>query len=374
MLKRLAIGLFVLALFLMILGLEQTHAGIISYKGQLSAWTIQNRSQGGWQSSSGIRYIPEIGIKQDLKEGSFIDIEVSANAVAFSNSEESESQVDLKLYRAKIRLATPKTETRLGLQQINFGPARLLRPLKWFDRLDPNDPLQLTEGVYGLRFRYYAENNANLWLWILTGSDQLKGYEVLPTVEEKPEYGGRVQVPLGGGEIAATLHSREVDGGKYFLPQYSESRYALDGQWDIGIGIWFEFVIQHSDLDILLEKWTKTASLGIDYTIGVGSGVYFVLEHMAIAPSSNIFSWEEPVGISAFLVSYPLSLLDSLSLIGFYAWDEEYHHVTFAWQRNYDRFGINLALFHSPDRDDAGSTQSAGMAGYGARLMIVFDH
>jgi len=51
------------------------------------------------------------------------------------------------------------------LQKINFGSATLFRLLMWFDRIDPRDPLKLTDGVYGLLLRYYFHNNTNIWLW-----------------------------------------------------------------------------------------------------------------------------------------------------------------------------------------------------------------
>ena len=57
-----------------------------------------------------------------------------------------------------------------GLQKINFGSATMLRPLMWFDQVDPRDPLQLTDGVWGVLGRYYFLNNANIWLWGLYGN------------------------------------------------------------------------------------------------------------------------------------------------------------------------------------------------------------
>ena len=71
-----------------------------------------------------------------------------------------------------------------GLQKINFGSAVLLRPLMWFDSLDPRDPLQLTDGVYAVLLRYYFPNNANLWAWALYGNDSPKGWESAATAED----------------------------------------------------------------------------------------------------------------------------------------------------------------------------------------------
>ena len=76
----------------------------------------------------------------------------------------------------------------------------LLRPLMWFDRIDPNDPLQLTEGVYGLLLKYTFLNNANIWLWGLYGNDDPKGWEAVPTQRKSAEYGGRLQAPFLSGE------------------------------------------------------------------------------------------------------------------------------------------------------------------------------
>ena len=91
---------------------------------------------------------------------------------------------------------------RGGLQKINFGSANLLRPLMWFDQIDPRDPLQLTDGVWGILGRYYFLNNANIWVWGLIGNDQRKGWEVIPSVKNKPEFGFRVQMPIPGNYLS----------------------------------------------------------------------------------------------------------------------------------------------------------------------------
>ena len=69
-----------------------------------------------------------------------------------------------------MRYSSDQFELRLGLQKINFGSASMLRPLMWFDQMDPRDPLHLTDGVWGLLARYYFLNNANIWLWGLYGN------------------------------------------------------------------------------------------------------------------------------------------------------------------------------------------------------------
>ena len=155
----------------------------------------------------------------------------------------SESANKVKPYRFWVRFATSQFQVRIGLQKINFGSAMLLRPLMWFDRIDPRDPLQITDGVYAILLRYYFLNNANIWLWGVYGQNQRKGMEVFPTKENSGEYGGRIQVPLMNGEIATSYHHRDIDPTAMVLnaPRFrSENRYALDGKWDLGVGLWFE--------------------------------------------------------------------------------------------------------------------------------------
>ena len=53
------------------------------------------------------------------------------------------------------------------LPEISFGSASLSRPLMWFDRVDPLDPLQLTEGVWAVLGRAHLPGNITAWGWVL---------------------------------------------------------------------------------------------------------------------------------------------------------------------------------------------------------------
>ena len=87
----------------------------------------------------------------------------------------------------------------------------MLRPLMWFDKIDPRDPLQLTDGVWGLLARYYFLNNANIWLWGLYGNEKPKTWEIGKTNQHYPEFGGRFQSPVPKGEAAVSYHFRMAD-------------------------------------------------------------------------------------------------------------------------------------------------------------------
>lgn len=343
-----------------------------SIHGQVSLWSIVSE-QDSWRNNMGGRYIPEWTLERPLNDEMFIDTELSLNGFAtFDSHGDPHHDTDLDWYRLKLRLATNQTETQLGLQKLNFGPAQLLRSLQWFDRVDPRDPLGLTDGVYALRFRYNALNNANLWLWGLYGNDKPKGTETLASAENVPEFGGRVQYPLLNGEFAATVHSREVDGSALQIANFRENRFALDGRWEKTIGMWFETVLQQQRSDARPYEWTTLATLGADYTFGVGNGLYVVAEHAVNVSSEEALGWDEESHNSAISLNYPIGFFDSVTAIGYYSWEQEKGSLFATWQRTYDNYSLNFSLFHYPQH--GGEGQQAPFSGYGGQIMFVYYH
>jgi hypothetical protein len=364
------------------------------FRGQVSGWHIESRDEGERFYNGGIRYIPQYTFWQAIDDERFFDLDISMNAwAAFGSASEAED-ADLELYRLTFRVATPQTETRVGLQKINFGPAFLLRALMWFDSLDPRDPLQFTEGVYALRFRYVAMNNASLSLWGLYGNDEPKGYEILPSEEERPEFGGRLQYPVPGGEIAFTFHNREVNGAVFYMADFIENRFALDGRWDIEIGLWFEAVLQQQNYhDIFIAavpdvddvpgvggmrpfKWSKIMTIGADYTFDTGNGLHVLCEHNSLVLSDEAFGCKEDQQTSAYSINYPIGYLDNLSVIGFYSWEQKDYYQYIAWQRTWDDLIIKLGLFYYPDASVSGGLYARRLPGmgYGGQLTVIYNH
>lgn len=354
----------------------QTHAIDLNLEGQLSGWTIESKIDDHWENSIGLRYIPELNISHDFNNETLLDSEISVNMFTASGSGPYMDNTDMDLYRADIRYTTPHTETRMGLQKINFGPAVILRPLKWFDRLNPTDPLQLTKGVYALKFRYDTFNNANYWIWLLYGNDDPKGYELMPSTSDDIETGGRLQHPFLSGDIAFTFHTRKVNGSQFNIPEFRENRYALDGRWDVGIGLWFESVFQDQNTTLTPYKWTKRFTLGADYTFNIGSGLYLLMEHMSTAISDKILKWDKSYHTSAFQMSYSIGILDSISAIGYYSWEQDKYYQHMSWMRTYDNFIFNVSLFNYPETafDNSGLSQSSITGGRGVQIMVIFNH
>lgn len=204
---------------------------------------------------TGGRYLPEINLKFTNDSVLFFDINIAANAYAssmFHPFDTFNNNVGLDPYRIWARYAGKQFEFRLGLQKINFGSATLLRPLQWFDQIDPRDPLRFTNGVYGALGRYYFKNNANIWVWGLYGNEDARGFEVFPSDAKTPELGGRFQYPVPKGELALSYHYRKADlsmlssiwSANWTVPEH---KVGLDGKWDLGVGLWFEATHTYKD-------------------------------------------------------------------------------------------------------------------------------
>lgn len=367
--------------------LFQTRALPINFnlKGLLTGWITANADSLS-QPFFGLQYIPEFSIEKALSEKYTLDFELSLNAygtahVRYLNDAPTESNLDL--YRMWGRFSSSRFEARIGLQKINFGSASLLRPLMWFDSIDPRDPLQLTNGVYGLLMRYYFLNNANIWIWGLYGSDDLKGWEFMPSKSKSVEFGGRFQHPIGNGELALSYHHRDIDPNTSpFLPDtpgsfsIPENRYALDGKWDLGIGLWFEVTLTHQNNDWLPVPWQRAINIGMDYTFGLGNGLNVIGEYFIYESSEEAFGAGEGITFSAASLNYPLGLLDNLSCILYYDWDNKDLYSFINWRRTYDQWIINVIGFWNPDQFQIYQNQPGNslFAGKGFQIMVIFNY
>lgn len=376
-------------IFIVILSFLLKQAGAqqagVTLKNQLSSWAGLS-FESPVQSQAGIRYIPQLNPWWKPGKSGGFDAELSINTYGnldFTRLSLDTATGDIKPYRLWLRYSTNRFEIRAGLQKISFGSASILRPLMWFDKMDFRDPLQLTDGVYGVLGRYYFRNNANVWAWALYGNENTKGWEVFPTADGKPEYGGRLQLPFPRGEIAASFHHRMADFSNVYIgipllsdPLYTENLMAFDGKWDVGIGLWTEVVGKLNDKDNqALTRWEIYYNVGMDYTFPVGSGLTLMSEFFHFSNRPDADQPEVKRNLSALVLNYPLSLTHSLSGMVYYNWDTKDWYRFLRLQLTYDHLSFHIMTFWNPDVMSlygAGENRSL-FTGKGFQLMLVID-
>ena len=356
-----------------------SHAQLIELRGELSSW-LSYKDVAPDYGLLGLRYIPEMTLSQPLSKGRKVDGIISVNAnfeTPINRLQINDENSEAKFYRLWARWSSSQFEARAGLQKINFGPAKILRSLRWFDTIDVRDPSGLTDGVKGLLLRYYFLDNSNIWLWGLYGNDEIKGLEVAPTDEVRPELGGRYQFPLKAGEMAISLHHRKIDKNEWRKSQAftlitsnlidgSEDRIALDGFWDVGIGLWFEAVAGRIKVDSGSDLWGEYMTLGADYTLD--SGIHILAEHFVMATGDG---WDETVrgrSTSALSADYGISIMDSINSIVTHDWVDDKTQGFIGWQRTYDDWRINLLGFSGPQ------VGSGKFSGDGVELILTYNH
>lgn len=356
------------------------------FEGQVISWTNLNFSD-GFGTGIGGRYIPELSLEYKKSEKWKIDGEFSLNAYkAYSfMDEEWTNSGDLKPYRAWIRYSDKQFELRAGLQKINFGSASMLRPLMWFDRLDPRDPLQLTDGVYGILGRYYFLNNANIWLWVLYGNEDPRGWDSYMSDAGKPEMGGRIQLPLLSGEMGISYHFRKLDKDQFdvlpaniFEHDFAQQKVSLDGKWDIGPGVWFESVWKRNSSMLFPDNsMEQQITIGTDYTFNTGNGLTAGVEHLLYSyQKSEFFEKGENANFSALNIAYPLSIMDNLSVIIFYSWENKSWYRFLNWGRQYDKISLYLMTYWNPEGFDIYPNQEGTslFSGKGFQIMLSYNY
>jgi len=380
MLKR---QILILSVLLLFAGNKADAQDSLHFKGQLSAYTHLNpgNTLTWW---SGARYIPQLNYEYRLKENRLIDFEASANLYGNMGIRPFDStgfNGNVKPYRLWARYSTPQFELRAGLQKINFGSASILRPLMWFDQIDPRDPLKLTDGVWGVLARYYFMNNANIWLWGLYGNKNTKGWESFATEKKTAEYGGRLQLPVPKGETGFSFHHRNTDCSSLpdsitILGKVPENRFGFDSKFDAVVGFWIEASWSKFGDDLGVFTNQEIINLGIDYTFSIGNGLTLIYEQLIAAWDENPFRFSSSVNFSLLSLSYPVGLFDNLSAIVYYDWTNSRIYNFVNWQKQFNKVTLYLMGYINPKEYNIPTqvTDEVLYAGSGIQLMLVFNH
>lgn len=351
--------------------------------GEAAGWATANHTR-GYSLQTGLRYIPQLILNIPFRDKLTLDGEFSADTyINYTVLPDTSNIFNAKaaFYRFWIRLSGERFEVRAGLQKINFGSASMLRPLMWFDRIDPRDPLKLTKGVYGLQGKYFFRNNANLWVWVLYGNKETKGWETIPTMYRRPEIGGRIQLPVPKGEVAFSYHNREAEFPDNWQPPvtgnrtFNEDRFGFDFKLDLGAGIWFEGNVIHQKQNVS-PPFTKVITAGADYTIGIGNGLTITAEQMFYTTSDRLFNKGNGVSFTALSASIPLTIITRFSGIVFYDWKNRGFYRFVNCSFTFDNLAINLIGFWNPDNFGLFNYSSGPnlFSGYGGQVMVVYNY
>ena len=241
-------------------------------------------------------------------------------------------------YRFTVTYKNKLNEYRLGLQQLSFGAAKYIRPLQWFDSINPLDNDTLNEGVYGLLYRKYNKQNHTTWFWVLYGNELLRITDLYRTVDNGVEVGGRYQLPIAFGEIGLSIHRREI---KFNLSEATENRLGFDFISKGLIPLWTEHVIVIAESDSENQQILRSM-LGTDYTLGIGNGLYLLTEWSY----SNILINSETSSLIGGVVqlNYPISVLDQVSYIAQVSDQGQAEHI-WVYSRTFDFFKAVTMLY-----------------------------
>ena len=288
-------------------------------------------------ATTSIYILPKADFVQELTDGMQLELDSKLNLYTHIRND---STADLDLYRLKLSLMMAQAEWRLGLQEIILGPSRMLKTLDWFGAPGFLNPLKQTPGVWSLLHRYYFMNDINVWFWGVYDFDDKE-----KNPENTPEFGGRIQVPFLGGETAISFNAIKTSSNAH----NKKTSLALDGQWDIGVGLWFEASISgffHNN-STHEHDLIKSITIGSDYTFSFGNGLYTIVEHKILDEVIDFynnkvdqFSYQATV----FHLSYPITLMDNISAIGYVDWKYESYTQSLGWERIYDLLvlGVNF--------------------------------
>jgi len=331
----------------------------------------------------GLRYLPEFKYILKIDSLKSFTIEGSGNLTIskyLNNNLAQNNNSTIRPYRIWSRFVHKTLELRLGLQKIDFGSAMLLRPLQWFNQIDPRDPLGLTNGVSGLLLRYYFKNNSNVWLWGLYGNKKPRGFDALPTYPYKPEFGGRFQKTIPKGEVAFSYNFRtsSYDENQFLNPfeQNPEHRIGVDAKWDIGIGFWTEssFIKRVKNIGAFTSQFLF--EIGADYTFGIGNGLNIIGEHLITSYGESLIIKENASHISAFNLSYPISFYGAINAFLYHQWEERQNTFSLNYQHKFNRLSGHLIASYNPESPQ-GIQQNDILntfTGASLKILLVYNH
>lgn len=329
-----------------------------------------------------VGYIPALSVYPEYKYLSRIDFEVALNFQTkfdgLFRTEESNNYERHEIHRLWGRYSSDNIELRYGIQKIAFGPGLILRPLRWFDSLDPKDPTGQTDGVTAVRLKYFGGYEITYWGWLIH-----------PENSEISSRGGRIEIPIAGlGDLGISYHHRPAYSLNKIPPRSgiplvyitsAEDRYSLDYRTDVVVGIWSEILLSKSSQDKFGIPFNRNIYMvGGDYTFPIGDGLYFLVEHMIDQVKPKAILNDAQTEFSAIMVNYPIGVFDNITLITEYDWEGERRFDFVKYSRTYDNFDFNLIIAINPESDEFSNEELelSGLTQFGnnIQLIIIYNH
>ncbi len=336
-----------------------------------------------------LRYTPEFFTEWTLPAGLKMAVELSP--VIRTTMIDQTWENTGKWHRYWLRMSGEYWEARIGLQKINFGPAKLLRTLQWFDALDVRDPVPFTSGVQSLLLRGYTAGNHNFWVWTVLADGKLKGKDLLVTPEGRLEYGGRAQFALPNITLAVSGHPRPVrfadlplltDQGTTAVEQ--KAAFDLSADWVVGLSL--EAMYRVTDRNLLFyPEIQRLLTFGLDYTFPLGNGLSALYEQNW----QNFTSWAdeypipgilagyqpaEALNISALQFSYSFDIMNQTGFMAYHSWTTGETVYFLSLQHTRDFIQIQMATNLYQGKKQLTSPFQAFYNEPELRLDLIFTH
>lgn len=309
--------------------------------GQSIGADLFGRSQSGEQGAQVLRYTPRIEYSFPEENDSWKVFAEGHLSYSISGDDDQSIQEFNRLW---LRYTQEEWSLRLGRQKVNFGPARLIRPLQWFDQLDPTDLIPFTRGVNGILAKFYTPSNHTIWLWSFRDERVMAGNSVTQSDKDRFASGGRLEISHATGEYGLSYLRRPIElADEEFYSQH----VGFDASWDLGFGLWVEAA--HEE-DGIFQDQILNVVLGSDYTFDWGSGLYASLE----LNHRQMFG-QDSDGIAG-QIQYPLSFIEAVNAYG--NWSEDASQGLVEWSHTLDQYIWGLGVFY---RDLSERNPQAGL-------------
>ena len=157
----------------------------------------------------------------------------------------------------------------------------------------------------------------------------------------------------------------------------TENKLSIDGKWDLTVGISFESLIQHQNINKTFKPWQKQLNVGVDYTFPFGNGLHISHELLAATSSENALQIENGMVLSGLSMHYPIGLFDSVSAMFFFSYTTNDFYRFVSWQKQFDKLSMNLMLYWNPETFSLfGNTSQVNsiLSGKGIKFKIVYNH